>query len=91
MSVCQLRALAQNIHENTTLLSQSWHDNEDHSLSSCASKSITNPPLDKMGEAARNQLITSLKQLERLVLGPKDTLQSMYFRVRSHIDISAIH
>jgi hypothetical protein len=38
------------------------------------------PTLDQRSEDARNQLITSLRKLESLVLGPKDTMQNYYYK-----------
>lgn len=81
--MCQIESLALSVSIQSQLLSRAWHDNEVHSLSSCASKNrITAPKLDVAGEQARNQLIASLRQLEQLVLGPKDAMQSLYYRVR---------
>jgi hypothetical protein len=41
------------------------------------------PTLDQRSEDARNQLILSLRALESLVLGPKDHMQNLYYRVRN--------
>ncbi|KAI9878504.1 MAG: hypothetical protein M1823_006948, partial [Watsoniomyces obsoletus] len=38
------------------------------------------PTLDQRSEDARNQLISSLRALESLVLGPKDHMQNLYYR-----------
>jgi len=80
--MCQIESLALSVSIQSQLLSRAWHDNEVHSLSSCASKNRTTAPkLDVAGEEARNQLIASLRHLEQLVLGPKDAMQSLYYRV----------
>lgn len=39
------------------------------------------PTLDQRSEDARNDLIASLRALESMVLGPKDTVQNQYYRV----------
>jgi hypothetical protein len=39
------------------------------------------PTLDQRSEDARNELIASLRELEALVLGPKDHMQNLYYRV----------
>ena len=39
------------------------------------------PTLDERSEEARNQLVASLRKLEAMVLGPKDNMQNMYYRV----------
>lgn len=39
------------------------------------------PTLDQRSEDARNELIASLRELESLVLGPKDHMQNLYYRV----------
>ncbi|KEF58055.1 uncharacterized protein A1O9_05978 [Exophiala aquamarina CBS 119918] len=79
--MCRIESLALSVSIQSQLLSKAWHDNEVHGLSSWASKNRTTAPkLNLAGEQARNQLIASLRQLEQLVLGPKDAMQSLYYR-----------
>jgi hypothetical protein len=79
--MCQLESLARAVSAQAELLSKAWHDNEVHALSTCAQSTTTTPTLDKDGEEARNQLIASLRNMEQLVLGPRDTMQSLYYKV----------
>ena len=79
--MCQLEVLARTVNAQAQTLSRSWHDGKDHSLSSCDGRRTTIPPLDAEGEEARNQLLTAIRTLEQLVLGPKDTMQSFYYKV----------
>ena len=78
--MCQLESLAAAVNYHTLSLVKSWHNSEVHAISACATQGINIPLLDRSGEDARNKLITSLRELERMVLGPKDALQNMYFR-----------
>lgn len=79
--MCQLERLAQTVNAQAQTLSRSWHDGKDHSLSSCDVRRTNIPPLDSEGEEARNQLLAAIRSLEQLVLGPKDTIQSFYYKV----------
>ena len=79
--MCQLEVLAQAVNLQAQTLSRSWHDGKDHALSSCDARRTTIPPLDSEGEEARNQLLAALHSLEQLVLWPKDTMQSYYYKV----------
>lgn len=77
----QIRDLARAVSAHSEILTQSWHANEAHGLSSAEGRRTTIPPLDEKGEEARNQLIGALRELEQLVLGPKDTMQTLYYKV----------
>lgn len=46
-----------------------------------------NKALDIDCEAARGDLLILLGQLEKLLLSPKDRLQSLYFKVSPSIDV----
>lgn len=83
--MCQIDVLAQSVSAQAQILSQAWHDGPTHDLSSCAKARTTVPKLDTTGEEARNRLIASLRTLEQLVLGPKDAMQSLYYRVRQYV------
>ncbi|EHY54589.1 hypothetical protein HRR83_004288 [Exophiala dermatitidis] len=76
----QIRDLARAVSAHSEILTQSWHANEAHGLSSAEGRRTTIPPLDEKGEEARNQLIGALRELEQLVLGPKDTMQTLYYK-----------
>ncbi|ETI28470.1 hypothetical protein G647_00919 [Cladophialophora carrionii CBS 160.54] len=78
--MCQLETLAQAVSTQAQTLSRSWHEGKEHALSSCDSRRTTIPPLDPQGEEARNQLLAAIRTLEQLVLGPKDTMQSFYYK-----------
>ena len=79
--MCQLEELAQAVSTQAHTLSRSWHEGKDHALSSCDGRRTTIPSLDPEGEEARNQLLAAIRSLEQLVLGPKDTMQSLYYKV----------
>jgi hypothetical protein len=76
--MCQLDVLAEAVATQAQALSASWHQNGNHK---CDALRTTVPTLDAQGEEARNQLLTAIRGLEQLVLGPKDTMQSFYFKV----------
>ena len=79
--MCQIKDLARMVSTQAETLSKSWHENDAPGLSSCEIRRTNIPPLDTAGEEARNQLITTLRNLEQLVLGPKDTMQGFYYKV----------
>jgi hypothetical protein len=54
----------------------------DNKIDFSEAKQTDIPALDQRSEDARNQLISSLRALESLVLGPKDHMQNLYYRVR---------
>ncbi len=72
--MADLEALALNILKQTARL----NDNEIE-LNKPGQTDI--PTLDQRSEDARNDLIASLRALEAMVLGPKDTVQNQYYRV----------
>lgn len=77
-----IEVLSQAINAQAELLSKAWQEASVHdSPSSSLPPKITVPKLDAVGEEARNQLLTNLRQLEQLVLGPKDAMQSLYYKV----------
>ncbi|EXJ86617.1 hypothetical protein A1O3_03570 [Capronia epimyces CBS 606.96] len=78
--MCQIEVLARAVSTQTEILTKSWHANDAHGVSSPAGRRTTIPPLDESGEEARNQLIDTLRELEQLVLGPKDTMQALYYK-----------
>ena len=72
--MANLEALALDILKQTARL----NDNE---VDFSATGRIDLPTLDQRSEDARNQLVSTLRTLESLVLGPKDTMQNQYYRV----------
>jgi len=82
VTMCQIEVLAREVSTQTEILTKSWHANDGHGLSSAEGRRTTIPPLDESGEEARNKLITTLRELEQLILGPKDTMQTLYYKVR---------
>ena len=76
--MCQLEVLATTVATQAETLGNALHRAEG-ATSSCNGHP---PSMDSTGEEARNQLLTALHQLEQLVLGPKDTIQSYYFKVK---------
>ncbi|KIV88992.1 hypothetical protein PV10_08613 [Exophiala mesophila] len=73
-----LEVLSQAINAQAEVLSKAWQDPSLHDASS--PPRITVPKLDAAGEEARNQLLTNLRRLEQMVLGPKDAMQSLYYK-----------
>ena len=74
-----IKVLSQAINAQAEVLSKAWQDPSLHDASS--PPRITVPKLDAAGEEARNQLLTNLRHLEQMVLGPKDAMQSLYYKV----------
>ena len=79
--MCQIESLARTVSAQAEILSKSWHNGDVDEVSPPGSRRTTIPTLDQNGEEARSQLIASLRNLEQLVLGPKDTMQSFYYKV----------
>jgi hypothetical protein len=73
----RLEILADAIKARAQVLSPSWKNGKEHE-----NRWTTFPILDTASDEARNHLLGALKELEQLVLGPKDTLQSWYYKGR---------
>ena len=69
-----LELLALDIMKQTSRLT-------DNKIDFSAKRQTDIPKLDQRAEDARNDLIVSLRKLEALVLGPKDYMQNLYYRV----------
>lgn len=76
-----IEVLSQAINAQAELLSKAWQETSLHDSPSSSPPNVTMPKLDAVGEEARNQLLTNLRHLEQLVLGPKDAMQSLYYKV----------